>query len=311
MGHPVPTVALQSLKVVLRDKGIVLIAALFALMVGISAWLGWAATQTVNEIYLQAVDYLNANNQPVPPNPVSEGAPLSVLRNLTVYISFLGTFAAIVIGQSLIELDRRAGVLPLTSVRPISATQFALGKMTALASAIAALVGIAGSVSVITLLGLPALQLGATEWLNLFSALLVGWAYMFLFGCVALGFAALLPAVSSGLLAATILWLSVTFVLPAVTGNVNPTAAINPVSALSSVPDTTFFNLTSKILGPLSLSESFGWVSAKLMGYLPIGMAPRGGLVALFTLPVAFAASGAFALHSLKSLDPNIGGPDA
>jgi ABC-type transport system involved in multi-copper enzyme maturation permease subunit len=301
-------IARHALRGLARDRGVALLAVILAVMVAVSAFLGWSATQTVNAIYAQAVGWLTAQGAPVPPNPLHEMPPLASLRNLPVYVSFLGAFAAIVIGQALVETDRRAGVLPLIGTRAVTAATVAKGRMLALTVATGALMSVAGLVSILALLTLP-IQMGLADWFSLAAALALGWLYMTIFGLLSLGLAARLPGTAAGLLAATVAWLAITFVLPALTGNVNPTAAINPVSALASVPDMPVFHWLSRLLGPVSLSEAFGWLEARAMGYLPAGLAPRAPLP-LLSLGLAFAASAAFALHANATLDQT-GGPDA
>lgn len=59
------------------------------------------------------------------------------------------------------------------------------------------------------------------------------WGHILAFGLVALAASARLSARTAGLPTATVAWLAVTFVALAFTGNVAPSAAINPVSALA------------------------------------------------------------------------------
>jgi hypothetical protein len=120
-----------------------------------------------------------------------------------------------------------------------------------------------------------------------------------------------MPATASGLIAATVVWLVITFVLPELTANVHPTAAINPVSTLAGTPDSGFFHLMSTILGPLSLAEGFAWLSGDLLSFVPDGLAPRGPIPPAVTLPVALILAGVFAARSTAKLDLNAGGPDA
>ncbi len=308
---PASIVAAQSLAALLRERTVLLIAGIFTAMVLVSAWMGWSATATVNGIYADAVIYLQSIGQPVPANPLGQTSALGVLRNLTVYVSLIGTFAAIVTGQRLIEADRRAGVLPLIAARPPARMTYVAGKMQALALATAALVTLAAVISGLTLVLLPAIAVTAGEWLRLGGFFLLSWVYVTLFGMVALGAAARIPATAGGLLAATILWLAVTFVLPALTGNVNPTAAINPISALVATPETPVFTILGTVLGPVSLSEAYAYLAAGLMGYLPVGLVPRGVVPPFLSLIVLFAAALVFALRSGLALDPNAGGPDA
>ena len=151
---------------------------------------------------------------------------------------------------------------------------------------------------------LPAVHIGPGEALRLAGFFGLAWGYMLIFGLVALGATARLTATAGGLLAATVLWLAVTFVLPALTGNINPTAAINPVSALAAAPDTPVFALLGNLLGPVSLAESFKYLSAELMGYLPGGVVPRGAVPPLVSLVLALGLAAGFALAGCLALDP-------
>lgn len=308
---PARLIARQSLVGLTRDRSVLILIAFFAAMVLVTAWLGWSATNTVNAIYADAATYLSASGQPVPPNPVSQSAPLAVLRNLGVYISLIGAFGSIVIGQLLIETDRRAGTLPLIGARPFERSDLALGKMRAMVTATGAMMAVAAVISVAMLFTIPSLVVRPGDLLRLALFLVAGWAYITIFGFVALGAAARMPATASGLIAATVVWLVVTFVLPELTANVHPTAAINPVSTLATTPDSVFFHLMSRVLGPLSLAEGFAWASGDLLSFLPDGLAPRGPVPPAVTLPVALMLAGLFAAHSSAKLDLNAGGPDA
>ncbi len=304
-------ISTQSLAALVRERTVLLVIGMFSLMVLVSAWLGWSATHTVDTIYADAAAYLTSVGEPVPPNPVSLGSPLAVLRNVTVYVGLIGTFAAIVIGQRLIEGDRRAGVLPLIGTRPLTRAGFARGKIGALCLSTAVMTVVAAAISFLTLAFLPGAHVAAADWGRLAVFFLLAWGYMTLFGLVALGAAARVPAMAGGLLAATVLWLAITFVLPAITGNVNPTAAINPISGLAVAPDTPLFTQLGFWLGPVSLSEHFNYLSADLMGYRPDGLVPRGPMPPLVCLVGGLIAAGGFALTSCLTLDPNAGGPDA
>lgn len=308
---PSRLLARQSLAGLMRDRSVLILVAFFAAMVMVTAWLGWSATNTVNAIYADAAQYLAGAGQPVPSNPVGQSAPLAVLRNLGVYISLIGTFGAIVIGQLLIEADRRAGTLPLLGTRPFARRDYALGKMRALGVATGAMMAVAGLISVATLFTIPSLVVRSADLARLGLFLILGWAYITTFGLVALGAAARMPATASGLIAASVVWLVVTFVLPELTANIHPTASINPVSTLAATPDSAFFRVTSTLLGPVSLSEAFAWLSGDLLSFLPDGLAPRGPVPPLVTLPLALLFAFLFALRSAAKLDLTAGGPDA
>lgn len=308
---PDKLIARQSLAGLIRDRSVLMLVGFFAAMVLVTAWLGWSASSTVNAIYAEAVTYLTAAGQPVPPNPIGETAPLSVLRNLGVYISLIGAFSAIVIGHLLIEADRKAGTLPLIGARPFDRRAFALGKMRALVMATGAMMLVASVISVVTLFAIPGLNVGAGDLMYLALFLLAGWAYITTFGFIALGAASRMTGTASGLIAATIVWLVITFVLPELTANVHPTAAINPVSTLAPTPDTTFFHFMATVLGPFSLSEAFAWMSGSLLSFLPDGFSPRSPVPPALTVLAALILASVFAARSATHLDLNAGGPDA
>jgi ABC-type transport system involved in multi-copper enzyme maturation permease subunit len=304
-------IASQSIAGLARERTVLLIAGLFAAMVLVSAWLGWSATSTVNGIYDDAVLFLRSQGQPIPANPLGDVSALSVLRNLTVYISLIGAFAAIVIGQRLIEADRSAGVLPLIASRAPTRLRYIAGKIGALVLATFGLIAIAAIIAVVTLLLLPGVSASGADWLRLLAFFAASWLYVSFYGLVAIGAAARISSVAGGLLAATILWLVMTFVLPALTGNVNPTAAINPISALAAAPHTPVFDTLGFWLGPVSLSQGYDYLAADLMGYLPKNLLPRAAVPPPISLVFATFAALIFAVRSGLSLDPNAGGPDA
>ncbi len=197
---PARLIANQSIRFVLRERTVALLAVMFVVLVLISAWLGWQATATVNRIYLDAAVFLQASGQPVPTNPVLDISPLSLMRNMSVYVSLIGALAAIVIGNRLITLDRKAGVLPLIGSRPLTATAYARGKIAALALLILGLSVIAGLVSVLTFALLPAISVTAAQWLQLTGFFGLSALYMMIFGLIGMAAGGMARSESVGLL---------------------------------------------------------------------------------------------------------------
>lgn len=301
----------HALAALARERTIALVAALFAALVLVSAYLGWSATSTVDAIYASATHWFEANGKPVPPNPVTQGSPLALLRNLTIYISLIGAFSAIVIGYRMVETDRRAGVLPLIGARPLERLDYARGKVSALALAVGGLAALAGVVGAATLAILPSVHLAAGDWARLVAFFSLGWLYMMTFGLIAIGASARARSETVGLMVPTVVWLVLTFVWPALTGNILPTAAINPISALAPAPQSTIFDLSAMLLGPFSLAEAYKYLGAELMGYLPDGLPPRGPVPPLVVMMLFAAGSGLYALRGCLKLDMTKGGPDA
>ncbi|MFA9231653.1 MAG: ABC transporter permease [Microgenomates group bacterium] len=295
-------IARQSARFVLRERTVALLSGMFVGLVLISAWLGWSATSTVNRIYRDAVAFLQAAGQPVPTNPVLDISPLSLMRNMSVYVALIGALSAIVIGNRLVGLDRKAGVLPLIGSRPLSRNAYAGGKIAALTGLILALGAVAGVVAVATFLVLPAITLMGTQWAQLAGFMAVTTLYMGIFGLIGLASGAWAKSETVGLLQPVTLWLTLTFILPQLTANLNPTAAINPISALATPPDTSFFHWAAVLLGPVSLADAYKFASAALLDYLPQGIASPSFIPPVITLVLATGVAGAIAWRALTRL---------
>ncbi|CAI9418731.1 hypothetical protein ANOBCDAF_04352 [Pleomorphomonas sp. T1.2MG-36] len=309
--RPSTIIERHALAALARERTIIMIALLFAALVLASAYLGWSATITVDGIYASARGWFASNGQPIPPNPVTQGSALELLRNLTIYISLIGVFSAIVFGYRMVEADRRAGVLPLIGTRPLDRLDYARGKIGALAKGLGGQIGLAALVGALTLLVLPSIHVSVAEWVRFAAFFGLGWFYMMTFGLVAIGSSARAQSETAGLLVPAVLWLTLTFVMPALTGNILPTAAINPVSALAPAPQTLVFDWCATLLGPISLAEAYKYLGAELLGYLPVGLPPRGAVPPLVVVILAGAAAFAFALNSCLKLDMTKGGPNA
>lgn len=300
---PDRVIARQSLLHVSREGTVALLAALFVVLVMVSAYLGWSATTTVNSIYQDAVVYLQAQGQPVPPNPVHDISPLSLMRNMSIYVSLIGALASIVIGYQLIAADRKSGIVPLIGARPLRRGDYLRGKIEALLAANGILMGIAALIATATFLILPQVGLGAAAWGKLLLFFMLAYGYMVLFGLVALGTAARSKSESVGLLVPVTLWLTLTFILPSLTANIHPTAAINPISALAAPPDTAFFHWSGWLMGPFSIAESFKFLAAGLLDYLPATAAPKSLVPPLPDLLLALVLASVFAVRSVLAMD--------
>ena len=107
------------------------------------------------------------------------------------------------------------------------------------------------------------------------------------------------------------IWLAVTFILPALTLNLTPTAVLNPISALATPPSSAFFRATGWALGPFSLAENYGALSAGLLDYRPAEWVSRAILPPLVSLLAALGIAAASALAAVSNLTPTEGGYDA
>jgi ABC-type transport system involved in multi-copper enzyme maturation permease subunit len=249
--------ARSSIKLSMRDRTLALFTAIFFVMVLISAYLGWSATATVNAIYEKSVPLFQAQGLAVPPNPVGDTPPLTLFRNMVTYVALLGALAALVLGHQSVAADR---------VRPLSKTGFALGKIASLCLSLALVLIAAGALNVMTVLLLPGLALDNSVWAGLAKFYLVSALYTLAFSLLGGIFAAGMKTESMALLVPVTIWLALTFIVPQITANISPMAAMNPQSANIIAPTTQFFAATSAFLGPLSIAESYRHLSSVILG---------------------------------------------
>lgn len=290
-----------SLHALLKQPIMHIFALLFVGLVLTSAYLGWSATSTVNAIYQDAVVYLKSTGAAIPSNPVTEQSSLGLLRNMTIYISLIGSLASIVVGHQLIATDRKSGVVPLIGSRIGQSISYLLGKVSALGIVLGAVVLISAGIAVTTLILLPSTQITTNQWVNLAGFFGCAYLYLLFFGFVSLATAATSRAESVALLVPVTLWLTFTFVFPEITSNIHSTAAINPISSLAAVPDSPFFHFTSALLGPISLTENFKTLGAYFLDYeSSLSGFPRGALISLIGLTLASASVAAFGILTIK-----------
>lgn len=249
--------ARNAIKIAARDHTVVLLAALFFAMVLVSAYLGWSATQTVNAIYTKTVPVLQAQGKLVPPNPVGDTPALSLFRNMVTYVALLGTLAAVVLGYQAVAVDRKAGVVPLLLSRPVARRNIALGKIAAFTILIITILAVAALVNSLTMLLLPGLVLNSAVWLGLTKFYTISALYMLSFGLLGAICATAFKTESMALLVPVTIWLALTFIVPQITANIGPMAALNPQSANLVAPTSAFFTFTSTALGPFSIAEAY------------------------------------------------------
>jgi len=293
----------HSVALVFRERTVFFLTVLFMALVVVSAYLGWSATTTVNAIYKSAAVFLASAHQPVPPNPVLNTSPLSLLRNMSTYVSLIGSLASIVIGFQLIAMDRKGGVMPLLGVRPLSRYVYAMAKILALMMLVLGLVGAAAFVSIVTFQILPQFKLQAMEWAHLTLFFGVSALYMVMFGLMGLASGAFAKSETMGLLIPVTIWLTVTFIFPQITSNINPTAALNPIKALYDPPNSSFFKYAGLMLGPLSLTDAYKIISAQWLEFLPPTFVVRSAVSPMTTLVLTTGLSVVAAVVSLCKVD--------
>ena len=300
---PIATVAASALRIGIRDRTVLWLVILFMSMVLLSAYLGWSATHAIDQIYAQVVLALQHEGRPVPPNPVGDMPALSMLRNMTTYVSLLGALVAIVLGWQIVSEDRRSGMFPLIASRPVSRTRYALGKVLALVVAITCMLALAGAVNAASLLLLPGTPLTAGDWVSLANFYAVSALFLTAFGLLAMASTAWSRSEVMGLLVPVTVWLVLTFVFPQLSANINPMAALNPIKAMVAPPAGAFFEFFGPLLAPVSLVATYRDIAATMLGFAPADAASLGVPTGIASLVVANWLLGGTAVLALHELD--------
>jgi ABC-type transport system involved in multi-copper enzyme maturation permease subunit len=297
-------IAYSTVRMAIRDKTLLILAAMFISMVVISAYLGWSANHIIDQIYQQATLLFAANHQALPDNPLAHQSPLSLLRNMTTYVSLLGALLTMVLGVQIIAEDRRSGVFPLIATRPITRSSYALGKMVALAISILIVLTVALLISGVSLIALPGTHMMPADWYGLIGFYAISTLFLFLFGLLAMTCAALSRSETMGIVIPVSIWLCLTFVLPQLSANINPMAALNPVKAMVAPPTAPFFEFVGPILAPFSFTSIYRDISASLLGFAPgdmaLGLSTTSGLFDLIVVCLVLTCT---TFLSIKRLD--------
>jgi ABC-type transport system involved in multi-copper enzyme maturation permease subunit len=295
--------AAHTVKAALRDRTIILLAAMFIVMVLISAYLGWSATNTVNHIYDAAVPVMKAQGMAIPNNPVGEMPPLSLFRNMVTYVALLGALAALVLGYQTAAADRKSGVIPLIFTRPAERSSVAYGKILAIAVSIVSVLIIAAIINCLTMLLLPGLVVDGNVLAGLAKFYAVSALYMMAFALIGAISASIYESESMALLVPVTIWLALTFIVPQVTGNIGPMAALNPLSTNIVAPTGPFFAVTSAVLGPLSIAESYRYLAASILDILSAAGVSVTQFSAALSLIIANIILAIGFVYSFKKID--------
>jgi ABC-type transport system involved in multi-copper enzyme maturation permease subunit len=237
-------------------------------------------------------------------NPVGEMPPLSLFRNMVTYVALLGGLAALVLGHQVIAVDRKSGVVPLLLSRPMSRVNLALGKIVAIAATIACLLGIAAIINLLTMMLLPNLAVNGVVVAGLAKFYAVSLLYMLAFSLLGAACAVFCKTESMALLVPVTIWLALTFIVPQVTSNIGPMAALNPLSANLVQPEGLFFTITSTVLGPLSIAEAYRYLASTILEVLSGASTTTtmtGALASLIIANIAMACAVIFAIHRLDA----------
>lgn len=263
----ITTIATQQLLSLRRQRVFLAALGLFVAMTAAAGVLGWSSHQTIVRVYDQAVTLLASQGQPAPPNPFLLKPELSLLSNMVVYIPLLGALLALLMGHLAVADDESTGLGRLIFSRTVSRAGYAIGKLVAMAIALAVILLSAMAVSLVSLgiVDHTAPTVAVLARLGLFYGL--SWLYLMVFALVGMATTLVNRRRSLGLLAAMGAWLVITFAIPQFTSGLRPTASLNPIADPVGTSQR-LFQVAAKARS-ISIAEQYKAASGQILATAP------------------------------------------
>ena len=255
-------IALNEVRSLIRERTILILLAIFLLMTLMSAYIGWSSHHMIQQVYEASVEQLHIQGKEIPPAPFADTTPLSLLKNMIIYIVLIGSLLAITIGHDAGMRERKAGVVKILFSRPISKTEFLIGKITGLIIVLGMTMLLAAGVSIMS----SALLASITSHEVMMLLAFYGFSLLYLLGFALLGlcFSFVEENDAMALLIPVIIWLSLTFVIPELTSALYPTSSLNPTAPQLAISHGAILQAISDTLKPFSVTEHY----KELGGYL-------------------------------------------
>ncbi len=299
-------VARHELKSLFRERTFLMLLAVFMTMTLVSAYIGWATHQTILQIYHEAVRYAQSSGiADIPGSSFLDIQPLSILKNMTIYVYLIGSLLGIVLGYSLIIRDRRSGMLKILFSRPLGKRQYLTGKILGALAILGSILFSCFILSVITASILTRQMLATADLASLATFYLFSLVYVFLFALAGIFFSIINTSETLALLLPVLFWLLLTFVLPQLSSALNPTESLNPTNITVSPLRGSFFTTIQKFIRPLSVGEDYKDAAMFFLNASPAGPTLSGFDIALRTLAILGSDAGAWllCLSSMKYLN--------
>lgn len=301
------TIALNELRLISREKTFLILLIVFLLMTFFSAYIGWSTQTIVTQVYHTATLLLkHAGTMHTPPNPFIQIPPLSIFKNMIIYIFLIGALLAIVLGHRSFIRERKSGVVLLLFSKPLHRNTYILGKMVGIFLSLFAVLGITCVVSLVSTFFIPHLALTVFEVEKLILFYFFSLIYMLIFSFVGLFFAIILPDESLALFSPILVWVTVTFILPELITGQNPVALLNPTNISQSNLQGSFFSIMHTILSPFSIEQQFTAIAQPILEtsqqfqyLLPVDVL-TANLQVIFSLFFYFVITLTLCMYSLR-----------
>jgi len=282
-----------------RNRLFLIITALFLGLSILSVYIGSTTKHAEVRLYNDTVARLTAEGSTVlPAKP--EINTLSILANLTEYVSIVGAILAVILGDNTLIEENESGGLKLILSRPVYRDRLLTGKLLGNAAVIGALLGLVFAFNITLLVAIRGIWPTWGEVFRLAAFIGLSFVYMLIFLTVSMLLSIRMKSSANVFLVSLVLWMLVSFVIPqmADTQMTNSTVVNSISGTTNQIPqDTT----TSRTLNFLSPTWHLRDIGATLLEVTPgsttlsagslLGSSLRA-LLALLTPCVVFVAAG-------------------
>lgn len=247
-------IARNEIKILAREKSVLLFLVIFILLVLSSAFIGFFAQHTIQKVFSVAANELQNEGQPVPPSPFSNFPDLSVVKNMIIYILLCGALFSIVLGYSSGVQEKKSGTVKVLFSHPITKKDFFIGKIKGMSFILLLIMFVSLLISALSSAFLSHLTGG--DILRLFGFYALSFVYLLGFAIVGMAFALIIDNDAIALIVPLLIWIVITFVIPGFSSALYPTATLNPVlpQNVTHSPTLDFMHYVSS---PFSISEHF------------------------------------------------------
>lgn len=264
MSSKIITASVKDMRMLFREKTFTLILAIFILMGITSTYIGWSSQHTIQQVYDETARELMRSGNTAPPSPLSSISPLSLMKNMIIYMVLIGSILAIILGHSLLVNDRKSNVTKIIFSRPFSKKEYLLGKIVTVSAILLFALILSMVLSTIPILILSAISMVSV--INMLVFYSVSFIFLAGFACLGVFFGLKENNSTKAILLPMIIWILIIFALPELGSALYPTSSLNPILPETRILDSQSLKIIHTIIYPLSISEQYKEFSANTLG---------------------------------------------
>ena len=299
-------IARKEFRAAFRNRLFLTITLLFLGLSMLSVYIGSTTKRAEMRIYNETIATLQ--DQGVTTLPAApEIHTLTILANLTEYVSIVGAILAVILGYNTLIEEKESGGLKLILSRPVYRDQLLTGKLLGNTAVIAVLLGLVFVFNLILLVVVGGIVPTVAEVARLLTFVLLAFSYMLIFLSMAMLLSIRLSNSATVFLISLVLWTVLSFVIPQMADSfMANSSVVNGISgAVNQIPQDTALSQAINFLSPTWHLRNIG---GQLLQSAPGSGALRASTLAghtLTTLLVLLAPTAVFIAAGFATFSRN------